>query len=103
MLGIGFWELAVVGTVALVVIGPGRLPETARFFGHFLGRIQRQISGVKADIRREMALEDMKKIHREYQDTVQSVRQNISDEAEEVEKAIDPSPSPATPAKDDGP
>lgn len=80
MLGISFGEIIIIATIGLIVIGPKRLPETARFLGHVFGRVQRQVNSVKADIRREMALEDMKKIHREYEETARSVK-NVFDQA----------------------
>ena len=52
MFDIGFSELVVIGLVALVVIGPERLPRVARTVGHLLGRLQRYVSDVKADIHR---------------------------------------------------
>lgn len=80
MLGISFGEILIIGTIGLIVIGPKRLPETARFLGHLFGRMQRQVNSVKADIRREMALEDMKTIHREYEETARGVK-NAFDQA----------------------
>jgi len=77
----------VIGAVGLIVIGPQRLPQTARFIGHFLGRVQRQVASVKADIKREMALEDMKKIHREYEQTAKQVGEVFADTAKQVREA----------------
>ena len=61
MFDIGFSELAAIGVVALIVIGPERLPKVARTAGHLLGRLQRYVSTVKADISREMELDELKK------------------------------------------
>lgn len=80
MLGIGFGEIVIIGTIGLIVVGPQRLPETARFLGHLFNRIQRQVNMVKADIRREIALEEMKNIHREYEETTRSMK-NAFDQA----------------------
>lgn len=97
VLNIGFSEILVVSVIGLIVIGPKRLPQTARFLGHFVGRIQRQIAGVKADIKREMDLEDMKNIHRDYQETANSMRhvfdqaaKPMRDAAEEAAAAVKP-------------
>lgn len=87
MLNIGFSELLIIGAVGLIVIGPQRLPQTARFIGHFLGRVQRQVASVKSDIKREMALEDMKKIHREYEQTAKEVSDVFADTAKQVREA----------------
>ena len=80
MLGISFGEIIIIGAIGLVVVGPKRLPQTARFLGHLFSRIQRQVNSVKSDIRREIALEDMKSIHREYSETARGV-QNAFDQA----------------------
>ena len=59
MFDIGFSEIVVIAVVALIVIGPERLPKTARTLGHLFGRLQRYVSQVKADINREMEAADM--------------------------------------------
>ncbi|MBL8436839.1 MAG: twin-arginine translocase subunit TatB [Zoogloeaceae bacterium] len=69
MFDIGFSELVVIGLVALVVIGPERLPRVARTVGHLLGRLQRYVSDVKADIHREMQIEDLKKLQQQMADS----------------------------------
>ncbi len=61
MFDIGFWELALIGVVALLVIGPERLPRVARTAGLWLGRARRFVSSVKADIDRELAADELKK------------------------------------------
>jgi sec-independent protein translocase protein TatB len=60
MFGIDFSELMVILVVALIVIGPERLPKVARTCGHLMGRAQRYIKVVKADISRDMAVEEIK-------------------------------------------
>ena len=60
MFDIGFWELAIIGVVALLVIGPERLPRVARTAGLWLGRARRFVSTVKADIDRELAADALK-------------------------------------------
>jgi sec-independent protein translocase protein TatB len=61
MFDIGFWELAIIGVVALLVIGPERLPRVARTAGLWMGRARRFVSTVKADIDREIAADELKK------------------------------------------
>jgi len=61
MFDIGFWELTIIGVVALLVIGPERLPRVARTTGLWLGRARRFVSSVKADIDREIAADELKK------------------------------------------
>ena len=82
MLNISFGEIFIIVVIGLIVIGPQRLPETARFVGHLLSRVQRQVSGIKSDIRREMALEDLKDIKQEYQDAAQATRKIFDEQAQ---------------------
>jgi len=65
MFDIGFWELAVIGIVALLVIGPDKLPSVARTTGLWVGRIRRMISNVKDDISKELKAEELKRIMEE--------------------------------------
>jgi sec-independent protein translocase protein TatB len=62
MFDMGFWELMVIGVVALVVIGPERLPKVARIAGLWLGRARRTLSSVQDEIRRELKADELKEI-----------------------------------------
>ena len=62
MFDIGFSELMVIALVALIVIGPERLPRVARTLGHLAGRLQRYVADVKADINREVELDELRKM-----------------------------------------
>lgn len=62
MFDIGFWELALIGVVALLVVGPDRLPGLARTVGLWVGRIRRYVSTVRDDIEREIQAEELKKM-----------------------------------------
>jgi sec-independent protein translocase protein TatB len=62
MFDVGFWELVVVGVVALLVIGPDKLPEVARTVGRWSGRARAYMTSVKADIDREMRLQDLQEL-----------------------------------------
>jgi sec-independent protein translocase protein TatB len=62
MFDVGFWELTLIALVALLVIGPQRLPKVARTAGMWIGRGRRMISAVKADIEREIKAEELKEI-----------------------------------------
>ena len=62
MFDVGFWELALIALVALLVIGPERLPKVARTAGLWIGRGRRLIYSVKADIEREIKAEELKQI-----------------------------------------
>ena len=65
MFDIGFSEIVVIAVVALVVIGPEKLPKTARTLGVLFGRLQRYVGDVKADINREMELDELRKLQQE--------------------------------------
>ena len=84
MFDIGFTELMVIALVALIVIGPERLPRVARTLGHLAGRLQRYVSDVKADINREVELEELRKM----KDSVQQAASGIEDSVQsEISKA----------------
>ena len=73
MFDFGFSELVMIGIVALVVLGPERLPVVARTAGQWLGKAQRMVQQVKSDIEREAELSELKKIQEEAQALCQSV------------------------------
>lgn len=62
MFDVGFWELSIIAVVALIVIGPERLPKVARTAGHWIGRGRRFVASVKADIDKEIKAEELKQI-----------------------------------------
>jgi len=62
MFDIGFWELALIGVVALLVVGPDRLPALARTVGLWVGRIRRYVATVRDDIEAEIQADELKKI-----------------------------------------
>ena len=68
MIDLGISKIAIIGVIALVVLGPERLPKVARTVGTLLGRAQRYIAEVKSEVSREMDLEELRKM----KDTVQS-------------------------------
>ena len=84
MFDIGFSELLVIAIVALIVIGPQRLPTVARTLGHLFGRIQRYVNDVKADISREMELDELKKLQSSMEDTARSMRDSLDKEVSET-------------------
>lgn len=89
MFDVALSELLVIGVVALVVIGPERLPKVARTVGHLLGRMRRYVNDVKSDISREMQLEELKKIHSEVQDSARKLERSVSGGMQEVEEYAD--------------
>jgi sec-independent protein translocase protein TatB len=85
MFDVGFSELVVIGVVALVVLGPERLPKVARTAGHLFGRLQRYVATVKADINREMEMTDLAKVKQEVQDAARSFEQTVQQHAGSLE------------------
>ena len=89
MFDIGFSELIVIAIVALVVIGPERLPRVARTAGHLLGRMQRYVNDVKADIDREMQIDELKKLQAQMQESARSFENSINAEARALQQTFD--------------
>ena len=77
MFDFSFSELMVVMVVALVVIGPERLPKVARTLGHLWGRAQRYVNGVKADIERDMAVEEFRQLQQKVQAEAGALEQSV--------------------------
>jgi sec-independent protein translocase protein TatB len=88
MFDIGFTELLVIGLVALIVIGPERLPRVARTLGHLAGRLQRYVSDVKADINREMELEELRKMRESVQQAASGIESSIQSELNRTESEL---------------
>jgi sec-independent protein translocase protein TatB len=91
MFDVSLSELMVIGVVALVVIGPERLPRVARTLGHLLGKLQRYVGQVKADINREMQLDDLKKFQEQMTAEATKIKTSITevgDEFRNVEATI---------------
>ena len=88
MFDIGFSEIVVIAVVALIVLGPERLPKAARTMGHLFGRLQRYVNDVKADINREMELEELKKLQQEVKTAAQDLQQTVSSAASSVESGV---------------
>ena len=88
MFDIAFSELLLIGVVALVVIGPERLPKVARTMGHLFGRLQRYVSQVKADINREMELSELSKVKSEFEGAARDFQRDIESKVQEAERDI---------------
>jgi len=88
MFDIGFSELLLIAVVALVVIGPERLPKVARTAGHLFGRFQRYVSSVKSDISREMELDELRKAGQSFKESVESAARGVERQAGEAEYSI---------------
>jgi sec-independent protein translocase protein TatB len=85
---IGFSEIVVIAVVALIVIGPERLPKVARTLGHMFGRLQRYVNEVKADISREMELEELRKLQSQVQSAAREIEQSVTHAAREMESGV---------------
>ncbi|GGX19918.1 hypothetical protein GCM10007242_28560 [Pigmentiphaga litoralis] len=89
MFDVSFTEMLVIAVVALVVIGPERLPKVARTVGHLLGRAQRYVSDVKGDIRREMELDELRNLRTEMEEAARTIKSTVDTNVEEVRKELD--------------
>lgn len=96
MFDIGFSEMMVIAVVALVVIGPERLPKVARTVGHMLGRMQRYVNDVKADINREMELEELRKFKQDFEKTATDFESSVRTEVNRTEEALNATAREAT-------
>lgn len=94
MFDIGFSELMVIGIVALVVIGPERLPKVARTLGHLLGRAQRYVNDVKSDINREMQLDELKKLQSQVADSARVLEDSVRKEYDTARSSFESLGSP---------
>jgi sec-independent protein translocase protein TatB len=82
---VGFTEMMVIAVVALIVIGPERLPRVARTLGHLFGRLQRYVNDVKADINREIELDELKKFKSSIEDTARGFESTVNAEINAVQ------------------
>ncbi len=93
MFDIGFSELLVIGVVALIVIGPQKLPRVARTVGHLAGRLQRYVSDVKADINREIELDELRKMRDSMEKAASDMQSTVDSElgktADDLNKAVE--------------
>jgi sec-independent protein translocase protein TatB len=88
MFDIGFSELVVIGMVALVVIGPERLPRVARTLGVLFGKLQRYVTQVKSDISREMELAELGKVKSDFEAAARSFQSEVESKGAEVEREM---------------
>ena len=94
MFDVGFSELVVIGLVALIVIGPERLPKVARTVGILLGRLQRYVNDVKSDINREMQLEELKSFQEQVSGQVRDLGTSVTQEMRAVEDSLNQTIAP---------
>lgn len=88
MIDLGLSKLMVIGVVALVVIGPERLPKVARTAGALFGRAQRYINDVKAEVSREMELDELRKMRTDFEDAARQAQSTIHQHLREQEDSL---------------
>jgi sec-independent protein translocase protein TatB len=96
MIDFGFDKLALIGAVALVVIGPEKLPRVARTVGHLLGKAQRYVADVKAEVNRSIELEELKKMKTHVEEAARDVEQKVNSEIREASDSFEQSWQDAT-------
>jgi sec-independent protein translocase protein TatB len=101
MLDLGIDKIALIGVVALIVLGPEKLPRVARMVGNMMGRAQRYVAEVKSEVNRQMDLEELKKMKTEMESAASSVQQTIHENAGEVKSSFDESWRDATAGLED--
>jgi sec-independent protein translocase protein TatB len=88
MFDIGFSEIVVIAVVALVVLGPEKLPKTARTLGHLFGRLQRYVNDVKSDIKRELELDELRKLQQNVQSAAKEIEDSMVSATRDVEQNV---------------
>jgi len=89
MFDIAFSEVMIIAVVALIVIGPERLPRVARTLGHLFGRMQRYVNDVKSDIQREVELDELRKLKQTVEDSARSIETSVAQELSSVNQGFD--------------
>lgn len=102
MIDLGLSKLAIIGVVALIVIGPEKLPKVARMAGTLYGRAQRYLHDVKSEVSREIELDELRNLQKEVQETAQSfkdsVENTIAQNIDDVDAAWRDLPSSTAPS-----
>ena len=87
MFDISFTEIMVISVVALIVVGPERLPKLARTLGYLSGRVRHYVGGVKNDIQREMEAEELNELHASVKKAAHTIENSVREEVSELEAA----------------
>ena len=88
MFDIAFSEMLIIAVIALVVIGPEKLPKVARTVGHLLGKAQRYVSDVKSEINREMEIDELRKLQAEMQTAARKVESDVQTTLRDTEVSL---------------
>jgi sec-independent protein translocase protein TatB len=101
MIDLGLTKIAIIGVVALIVIGPEKLPKVARMAGTLYGRAQRYLHEVKSEVSREIELDELRHLKKEVEETAQHIRSGVEsavkDSIDDVESAWRDLPSSTMP------
>jgi sec-independent protein translocase protein TatB len=89
MIDFGFDKLALIGAVALIVIGPEKLPKVARTVGHLFGKAQRYVADVKAEVNRSIELEELKKMKTQFEDAARDVQSSVENEVRDASASFE--------------
>jgi sec-independent protein translocase protein TatB len=89
MIDFGFDKIALIGAVALIVIGPEKLPKVARTVGHLFGKAQRYVADVKAEVNRSIELDELKKMKTEFETAARDVEQTVQREVNAASSEFD--------------
>ena len=96
MIDFGFDKLALIGAVALIVIGPEKLPRVARTVGHLVGKAQRYVADVKAEVNRSIELEELQKMKKQFETAASDIQNTVQREVNEANQAFESSWNTAT-------
>lgn len=89
MLDFSFGELTIIGAVALVVLGPEKLPKVARTMGQWVAKAQRYVNDVKADINREVELAELRKMQQQIEESARELKKTVDENVQSVHQEID--------------
>jgi sec-independent protein translocase protein TatB len=88
MIDFGLDKIALIGAVALIVIGPEKLPKVARTVGHLFGKAQRYVADVKAEVNRSIELDELKKMKSQFEDAARNVESTVRNEVNAASAAL---------------
>src|ERR1044071_8226313 len=88
MIDFGFDKIALIGAVALIVIGPEKLPRVARTVGTLLGKAQRYVADVKAEVNRSIELEELQKMRSQFETAARDVEQSVRSEVQQASDSL---------------
>ena len=88
MVDFGLDKIALIGAVALIVIGPEKLPKVARTIGHLVGKAQRYVADVRAEVNRSIELDELKKMKTQFEDAARNVEQTVQQEVQSASSSF---------------